>query len=277
MMEIGKGSSNSIAKTIASMGANNLLVMPGTAASGGVSFGAGSILTLTAEDCDTILRDCPAVAAAAPIVRARTQVIYQDQNWVPQTIYGTTPAYLDVRDWRNLTEGEMFGPTEVRNASRVCLVGQTIVKQLFDGHSPVGKDLRIQSVTFQVVGVLSAKGAQRLRPGPRRHRPGPLDHNQIPRRRLFRRRRTGPRPEATPPPPRPQTRSSPAPSASSPPPPRLSSPTSPCPSASPTSTRSSSPPAPTPKSSRPWPRSPACYANATASAPATTTTSRSAT
>ena len=76
MMEIGKGSSGSIARTIASMGANNLLVMPGTAASGGISFGAGSTLTLTAEDCNTILRDCPAVAFAAPIVRARTQVIY---------------------------------------------------------------------------------------------------------------------------------------------------------------------------------------------------------
>jgi ABC-type antimicrobial peptide transport system permease subunit len=159
MMEIGKGSSGSIARTIASMGANNLLIMPGTAASGGVSFGAGSILTLTAEDCDAILRDCPAVAAAAPIVRARTQVIFQDINWVPQSIVGTTPAYLEVRDWASLAEGEMFGPTEVRNASRVCLVGQTIVRELFQGLPPVGKEIRIQSVSFRVIGVLSAKGA----------------------------------------------------------------------------------------------------------------------
>jgi ABC-type antimicrobial peptide transport system permease subunit len=159
MMEIGKGSSSSIARTISSMGANNLLIMPGTAASGGVSFGAGSVLTLTAEDCEAILRDCPAVAHAAPVVRARTQVIYQDRNWVPQFIYGTTPAYLEVRDWKQLADGDMFGPAEVRNASRVCLVGQTIVRQLFQGRSPIGEELRIQSVSFKVIGVLTSKGA----------------------------------------------------------------------------------------------------------------------
>src|SRR4029450_10699570 len=69
MMEIGQGSSSAIQKTVASMGANNLLIMPGTASSGGVSFGAGSVLTLTPEDCEAILRDCPAVRAAAPTVR----------------------------------------------------------------------------------------------------------------------------------------------------------------------------------------------------------------
>jgi ABC-type antimicrobial peptide transport system permease subunit len=159
MMEIGKGSSGSIASTIASMGANNMLIMPGTAASGGVSFGAGSVLTLTAEDCDAILRECPGVAAAAPVVRARTQVIYQDRNWVPQFIYGTSPAYLEVRDWKDLSDGEMFTPTDIRNASRVCVVGQTIVRELFMGRSPVGKELRVQSVSFRVVGVLSSKGA----------------------------------------------------------------------------------------------------------------------
>ena len=99
MMEIGKGSSGSIAKTIASMGANNLLIFPGTAATGGVSFGGGSSLTLTAEDCDAILRECPAVGSAAPLVRARPQLIYQDKNWVPTFVYGSTPAYLTVRDW----------------------------------------------------------------------------------------------------------------------------------------------------------------------------------
>src|SRR5262245_1017756 len=130
MMEIGNGSSSSIAKTIASMGANNLLIFPGTAASGGVSFGAGSSLTLTAEDCEAILRACPSVRAASPIVRSRSQLIYQEKNWVPSSIYGVNPSYLDVRDWRNLADGEMFTEVEVRNASRVCLVGQTIVREL---------------------------------------------------------------------------------------------------------------------------------------------------
>src|SRR6266849_24573 len=73
MMEIGQGSSSAIQKTIASMGANNLLIFPGTAATGGISFGAGSVLTLTPQDAEAVARECPAVEAAAPIVRARTQ------------------------------------------------------------------------------------------------------------------------------------------------------------------------------------------------------------
>src|SRR5262249_12063692 len=124
MMEIGKGSSGAIGRTIASMGANNLLVLPGTAATGGVSFGPGSVLTLTNRDCEPILRECPAVAAAAPIARSRGQVIYQDRNWVPSTMLGTTPAYLDVRQWTQMADGDEFTDGDVRNAARVCLVGQ---------------------------------------------------------------------------------------------------------------------------------------------------------
>ena len=83
MMEIGNGSSIAIQRTIASMGANNLLILPGTAASGGVSFGAGSVMTLTPGDAEAIARECPAVGSVAPAVRARTQVVYGNRNWVP--------------------------------------------------------------------------------------------------------------------------------------------------------------------------------------------------
>src|SRR5262249_59658105 len=116
-----------VQKTIASMGANNLLIMPGTASSGGVSYGAGSVVTLTPQDADAIGRECPAVNGVAPIVRARTQVVYGNRNWVPVYIYGTTPSFLDVRDWQELDEGEPFTDRDVRNASKVCLLGQTIV------------------------------------------------------------------------------------------------------------------------------------------------------
>ncbi len=162
MMEIGKGSSSAIQRTIASMGANNLLIMPGTAASGGVSFGAGSILTLTPQDADAVLQECPSVRAVAPVVRARTQVIYGDHNWVPLYIYGTTPAFLDVRDWNDLAEGRPFTDIEVRNGTTVCLLGQTLVRQLFQGESPIGKDVRVQNIAFRVVGVLSRKGANMM-------------------------------------------------------------------------------------------------------------------
>src|SRR5438552_17275311 len=96
MMEIGKGSATAVRQTIASMGANNLLVQPGTASSGGVTFGSGSVITLTPQDAEAIARECrPAVSAVAPVVRVRTQVVYGNRNWVPLYIYGTTPAFLE--------------------------------------------------------------------------------------------------------------------------------------------------------------------------------------
>jgi len=159
MMEIGKGSTVAIQRTIANMGANNLVIRPGTAASGGVSFGAGTATTLTPQDCEAILRECPAVRYAAPGVQARTQVIYGNRNWVPLSITGTDPAFLDVRNWTTLAEGEMFSYRDVRNASKVCVIGQTLVRELFGGESPLGKEVRVQNVAFKVVGVLSVKGA----------------------------------------------------------------------------------------------------------------------
>jgi ABC-type antimicrobial peptide transport system permease subunit len=144
------------------MGANNLLVQPGTAASGGVSFGAGSVMTLTPQDADAILRECSASAAVAPVVRARTQVVYGNRNWVPMYIYGTTPAFLDVRDWNDLTEGEPFMERDVRNSSKVCLIGQTLVRELFGPESPIGQSVRVQNVAFKVIGVLSPRGANMM-------------------------------------------------------------------------------------------------------------------
>ena len=161
MMEIGAGSSESIRKTIASMGASNLMIHPGAAASGGVSFGGGSGMSLTPQDCEAILRECPAVRTAAPVERVRAQVIYANKNWVPLYIYGTTPAYLDVRGW-GVSEGEAFTERDVRNANKVCLLGQTLVRELFSGRSPVGEEVRIKNVSFKVIGVLSVKGANMM-------------------------------------------------------------------------------------------------------------------
>src|SRR5262245_24917565 len=162
MMEIGQGSSTAVKQTIASMGANNLLVQPGTAASGGVSFGSGSVITLTPQDADAVLKECPAVLHVAPIVRARTQVVYGNRNWVPTYIYGTTPAFLDVREWDDLEEGAPFTDRDVRNGSKVCVLGQTIVHELFGDESPVGKEVRVQNVSFKVIGVLSRRGANMM-------------------------------------------------------------------------------------------------------------------
>jgi ABC-type antimicrobial peptide transport system permease subunit len=161
MMEIGAGSSAAVQKSISSMGANVVLVMPGTATSSGISFGMGSVTTLTPDDAEAILREVPAVRNAAPAVRARTQVVYGNRNWVPSSIYGTTPAFLDIRDW-TIADGEPFTERDVLNSNRVCLVGQTLVRELFEGESPLGKEIRVKNISFRVVGVLGSKGANMM-------------------------------------------------------------------------------------------------------------------
>jgi ABC-type antimicrobial peptide transport system permease subunit len=126
-----------------------------------VSFGAGTVLTLTPEDSEAIASQSSAVRAVAPIVRARTQVIYRDRNWVPIYIYGTTPAYLDIREW-GLAEGDSFTDRDVRNASKVCVIGQRLVRELFQGESPLEQEVRVENVSFKVIGVLSRKGANMM-------------------------------------------------------------------------------------------------------------------
>ena len=108
MMEIGQGSTKAVQEVIARMGANNLMVQPGTAASGGISMGGGTQMTLTQRDAELLEAECPMLAAVAPLVRARTQIVYGNKNWVPFYLYGTTPSYLDVREWENLAEGSCF-------------------------------------------------------------------------------------------------------------------------------------------------------------------------
>ncbi len=158
MMEIGNGVSALNARAIASLGANNLLIYPGQAASGGVSFGAGSVMTLTPDDAEAIVRECPAVRDAAPEVMSNGQVVYGNRNWVPMQITGTTPAYLNVREWP-VEEGDSFTDQDVRNSSKVCVIGQTIRRELFGEEDPVGKDIRLSNVSLRVVGVLTRKGA----------------------------------------------------------------------------------------------------------------------
>jgi len=158
MMEISDGSKAALQSAIASMGANNLQIQPGAATSGGISFGSGTVVTLSPQDAEAIAQQCPAVRAVAPILLARSQIVYGPRNWVPMFIFGTTPAWGDVRDW-DLEQGTMFTDQEVRSSARVCVVGATVADELFQGESAVGEDIRIQNVTFRVIGVLCRKGA----------------------------------------------------------------------------------------------------------------------
>jgi ABC-type antimicrobial peptide transport system permease subunit len=162
MMEIGNGSSRAIQHTIATMGAYNLMVFPGNNLLAGISTGMGGSMRLSPGDADAILTDCPSVTAAAPVVFARAQAVYNNLNWSPGSLYGTTPSFLEVRDWSDMAEGNPFTDRDVRNTSKVCVIGKTIVKMLFQGESPVGKEIRLMNVNFKVVGVLKAKGANMM-------------------------------------------------------------------------------------------------------------------
>lgn len=156
MVGIGKGAQTAVEAQIASLGSNVLIVFPGATSQGGVRASAGSAQTLTEGDIDAIREQCPAVAAITPTTRVNRQVIAGNQNW-STTIQGGNTEFFKIRDWQ-IENGEPFTEQDVRGATKVCVIGQTVVKNLFPDEDPLGKVIRIQKLPFKVVGTLSPKG-----------------------------------------------------------------------------------------------------------------------
>jgi len=156
MLAVGTGASRKIAEQISSMGSNLLIILPGSTTAGGVRMGAGTQPTLTMGDTEAIQRECPSVAYVAPVHNGVAQVVYGHQNWSTGVV-GTTPSMLIVRDWP-LASGRSFTDQDVKNATKACLLGQTVVDNLFGDMDPIGQFIRIKNVPFVVTGVLSPKG-----------------------------------------------------------------------------------------------------------------------
>src|SRR5512135_1702412 len=155
MLAVGTGASMQIAAQISSMGSNLLIILPGATTSGGVRMGSGTQPTLTMADAEAIQKES-AVSDVAPVLSGVAQVVYGHQNW-STGVQGTTPGMLNVRDWQ-LSSGRPFTDQDVKIATKVCLLGQTVVDNLFWDENPVGQVIRIKSVPFVVIGVLAEKG-----------------------------------------------------------------------------------------------------------------------
>ena len=157
MLAIGQGSKRSIQAEISEMGSNMIMIQPGADMRGGVRQSAEDMETLKLEDYNDIVNETRYVSAVSPSVNSSGQVIYGANN-APTTIYGISPDYMDIRRYK-IEDGEMFTAQDIRTAAKVCVIGKTVVDNLFpNGENPVGKVVRFQKLPFRVVGVLESKG-----------------------------------------------------------------------------------------------------------------------
>jgi putative ABC transport system permease protein len=155
MIAIGSGAKARIQEQIASMGSNLIIVLSGAATSGGMRWGSGSVPTLTVEDAKEIA-ELSAVKYSAPVIQGVVQVVYGNQNWSTIAI-GSTPEALLIRDWP-VVKGRPLNQGDIDGATKTCLLGQTVVENLFGEMDPVGQVVRIKKFPFTVVGVLGPKG-----------------------------------------------------------------------------------------------------------------------
>ena len=157
MLAIGQGSKRSIQAQISEMGSNMIMIHPGADVRGGVRQDASAMETLKLEDYQNIVDETRYISAVSPSVNSSGQAIYGANN-APTTVYGISPDYLEIRRYK-VGDGDMFTEQDIQTAAKVCVVGKTVVDNLFtNGENPVGKVIRFQKLPFRIVGVLESKG-----------------------------------------------------------------------------------------------------------------------
>jgi putative ABC transport system permease protein len=156
MVSIGQGAGQLVRNAFESIGSNFIVVVPAPENRGGVR--QGVVTTLTAADGAAIAKECPSVLAVSPLVGASGQVIRDNINWQPAQMFGVGTDYVTVRNWQ-MQSGEFFGERDIAGGNKVCVIGNTLVAHLFPDTDPIGKQVRVATIPFTVVGVLARKGA----------------------------------------------------------------------------------------------------------------------
>ena len=157
MLAIGQGSKKSIQAEISEMGSNMIMIHPGEDMRGGVRLSADDMQTLKVKDFEDIRQECGHVSLVSPSVNSTGQAVYGANN-TPTSVYGVNEEFIDIRGYK-VQDGDIFSEQDIKTAAKVCLVGKTVIDQLFtNGENPVGKVIRFGSIPFRIVGVLESKG-----------------------------------------------------------------------------------------------------------------------
>ena len=157
MLAIGQGSKKSIQDEMSGMGTNLIFAMPGSEQRGGVQMGNSNAQSMNLSDIEAVEKECPAISAVSPQVSSRGQVVYGNKNW-PSSIYGVNEKYLNIRKYK-ISSGRIFSEQDIKTYAKVCLIGQTIIENLFEkGEDPIGKTIRFNNIPVKVIGILEEKG-----------------------------------------------------------------------------------------------------------------------
>ena len=156
MVAVGNGASRQMEGVISSMGANMIILRPGSQTVGGVRQGPGGRETITMADIRAIEEECWSIARVAPQIAVGAQLVFENRNW-PVHVIGTTPSFFDIRDFY-VQQGRLIDDEDIRTAVKVAVIGETVARELFGSDNPIGQFIRVRNILFEVVGLLAPRG-----------------------------------------------------------------------------------------------------------------------